>query len=1122
MNTSVPFSQKPIFWILLTGIFASGSYFSYHYFSKVFPIINLDIKMNRTEALQAAKELAEKFNWGPKSFQQTAMFDDDNETQNFIELEGGGKKAFAEILAEKYFSSYTWNVRHFKEGEINETQVKFTPEGKPYGFVEKLSENTQGAALTNEQALNIAQQEAKKYWDTDFSAYTLVDRSQETKPSERIDHTFTYERIGKKVGEAPYRLKLVVSGDKLTEYNLSIKVPESFKRRYEHMRSFNNTIAQIATIAFIILYIFGGCILGLFFLMRQRWLIWKFPIIWAGIISFLDFLNNLNSLPLYWMNYNTQLPKTVFLFQIFLGMFLHFIGYFGMFALIFTAAESLGRKAFPQHLQFWKLWSRNAATSWQVLGRTLGGYLILGYDFAFIIAFYYIAFRYFDWWTPSETLINPNVLSYYFPWLASISQALQAGFAEECLFRAIPLSCAALIGQKKGNKTAWLIIGMIVQALIFSAGHANYPAQPGYARLVELLVPSLVFGALYLIYGLLPAIISHFVYDVVWMALPLFVSTAPGIWIDKVMVILASAIPLFIVLNARFFSGTWKEISTQFYNYNWQPPTSPEKKRLFSPEPYKISLSKNRIYGITSAGFLGLAFWLFGTRFNQDASVINFSKQEALKIAKNKLIEENIILNKKWEVLPYIEGQLQDADRFVWQIGGKNLYDQLRSTYVKTPGWKIRYAQFENPDIIERAEEYALYASPSGSINRLEHQLPESRTGKILSEQEARVLAHEVLRKKYNLDPKALVEISAISSKHPERLDWLFTFKDPQYFADKQKTTEQGQARISIEIAGDQITDYDQHIFVPEEWIKEDQQKQALHKILMLLCSMFLLVFLAFAATRASLLWIHQNFDQKTFFIFFSILISKSLIQLLNIWSTLPATFKTSEPFSHQVLTILSTLSIQIIFKATAYGLLAGFISRAHFKHFAAIGISMRIPLGFSIGALFAGIDALSTKFTPSFRPLWAEYTHATAFFPALSCILTTFTNFITNTILFYVIIWTLDYIITTETKKAQFLKFLFLISIGLAVEGATEIQHILSWVIGGCFMGLLLFVLYENILKFSRSLIPLIVGSFTILQAIQQAIFNAYPGALTGNIVSCLIIALFALWWSNQLELEN
>ena len=104
------------------------------------------------------------------------------------------------------------------------------------------------------------------------------------------------------------------------------------------------------------------------------------------------------------------------------------------------------------------------------------------------------------------------------------------------------------------------MIAMGVQSIIFGAGHANYPVQPAYARVIELILPSLFFGAIYLRFGLLAGIIMHYAIDVVLFSLPLFVAQVPGIWIHRFFVILFLMVPLLVVSYRRIESGKWFRI----------------------------------------------------------------------------------------------------------------------------------------------------------------------------------------------------------------------------------------------------------------------------------------------------------------------------------------------------------------------------------------------------------------------------------------------------------------------------------------------------------------------------------------------------------------------------------
>ncbi len=83
------------------------------------------------------------------------------------------------------------------------------------------------------------------------------------------------------------------------------------------------------------------------------------------------------------------------------------------------AAESLSRRAFPRHPQLWRIWSRDAAPTRAILGRTLGGYLFVPVELALIAGFYLVTNTYFGWWQPSESLSDPNILGSGLPALGA-------------------------------------------------------------------------------------------------------------------------------------------------------------------------------------------------------------------------------------------------------------------------------------------------------------------------------------------------------------------------------------------------------------------------------------------------------------------------------------------------------------------------------------------------------------------------------------------------------------------------------------------------------------------------------------------------------------------------------
>ena len=317
--------NKKSTWITVVIISLLLGVTAYKIFPKAFPILNIKLEMSRDDANNLALQLSKKYSIGPVDNFQVSTFGVDGKAQNFIELDQGGSKKFIEILDNKYYEGYSWKVRHYEPGNVNEAWFTFTPEGKIYGFHETLSDDLFIDNLNQDQALSFAISESNNNWNVNLSNYELVEKSQDKKPSNRIDHTFVYKRNDIDLGEGEYRLKLTVSGNKLTQVEHFIKIPETFNRKYEEMRSFNNTIANTASYALYILYFLGGVVGGLFILNRQRWLLWKTGIYWGIFIASVMLLSGLNFLPLSWLSYDTAVSVQNFMLQNILFSLINFI-----------------------------------------------------------------------------------------------------------------------------------------------------------------------------------------------------------------------------------------------------------------------------------------------------------------------------------------------------------------------------------------------------------------------------------------------------------------------------------------------------------------------------------------------------------------------------------------------------------------------------------------------------------------------------------------------------------------------------------------------------------------------------------------------------------------------------
>jgi hypothetical protein len=1098
--------NRPVLWTLFVAAAIASAIVAVRYFPDAFSIVTLEITMDRERALADAREVAARERLGPPDFREAASFTLDSTTQTFVELEAGGKAAFTAMIRDGLYSAYTWRVRHFRDGETNETTLVFTPDGRPYGFREQLAEDAPGAALTAADARATAEREAARAWRVDLSPYSLAEEGQERRPGGRVDHTFTYERATPVVGEGRYRLRLVVSGDRLTEVAYFVKIPEAFLRRYEHMRSANDAIGAGGAIAMGLLYVVGGIGVGLFFMLRQRWVLLRTAALWGVAVAGLQALAMINAWPLQWMFYDTAVPSSTFLAQQMLIAAAAFVGFAVFFAISFAAAETLTRRAFGHHPQLWRVWRREPGSSREILGRTVAGYLLVPIFLAYEVGLYLFATRTLGWWTPSEMLVHPDVLATYVPWFTAIANSLQAGFWEECLFRAVPIAGAALIGDRFGRRRLFIVLAFIVQAVIFGAGHAPYPAQPSFARPVELLLPSIGFGLLYLYFGLLPAIVLHFAFDVVWFALPIFLADAPGIWLHQAMVVVMTMVPMWIVLRRRGQVRHWTRLQPEDLNAAWSPPVSAavaeiEVSTAWVPRPALVKIWM-------AIGAVGLLIVAFAMLSRSEVPRLPVPRDEAVDTARRALEARSVTLDSRWRYLPIPDSGAGGPHEFVFDTAGEIRWRELLGVYLPNPRWNVRVATFEG-DLAERAEEWLVFVRDTGDVRYIRHSLPEARPGATLAEAAARELAHAAIRERIGLDAARgqVKEISAQSTKRAQRLDWTFAFADAAL-----PRLPSGELRIAVEISGDEITSVGRFVHVPEEWTRRARAAGTRNSIVQVL-GVSLSVGLLVAATAAAILaWSRRRrFSPRAFVLATAIVFACSVASAINGLPLVMAMFSTAQPLQLQLAIAAGASLVAFGVMSLAVGLAVGALP----PRLASIG---RLPnattlrLGLAAGFVAAAVMILAGWFR---TPPWSKFPDLLplgGYMPWLGAALEPATAFVVRTaVLVTALVW-IDRL-TAGWTRHRAIAFGLLGVVGILGFDAPAGLAVGGWLAAVALMAIALPVLSIWLLRADVTMVPIALAVMAIAETLGRAAGRAYPGALVGGVAGALLIALLA-WW--------
>jgi hypothetical protein len=1104
--------KRPVTWIALVLLSLAMAAAAYRGFPLAFSIVAVDISTDRAQALASAREWAARDHLGPTDFREAASFELDDEAQTFVELEGGGKDVFNAMLRDRLYVAYTWNVRHFREGEVNESTVVLTPDGKPYGFTEKIKEDLPGAALESAAARAIAERDAPA-WASDLSAYELVEHGQTRRSGGRIDHTFTYERPSPTLGEGRYRIRLVVSGDRLTEVHHFVKVPEAFLRRYDSMRAANTTLGLVSVIGMIVLYGIGGMGVGLFLMMRARAVLWRSAAMWGIGISAVQALVAVNEWPLVWMGYDTSVTHTLFVTQQSIAILASFVGFSLIYTLSFMTAETLTRRAFGQHPQFWHIWSPRAGASVEILGRTVAGYLLVTAFFAYDVGLYVVATHRLGWWSPSEALFHPDVLAAYFPWFSAIANSLQAGFWEECLFRAVPIAGAALIGEKLGYRRTAIVIAFVVQAAIFGSGHAPYPNQPFFARPVELILPSIGFGLLYLYFGLVPGIILHFTFDTTWFALPLFVAHAPGIWIQRVMVVGVVLVPLWMVLWRRARAGHWMHLEAADRNAAWTPeaPTPRVEAPPLVATSQAVGTGTERLW--LSLGAVGAAVAVLAA-FHHDASArLAASRDEATAAASRALADRGFKADAPWRLMALPEDGAGGAQEFVSETAGDARRKALVGQFLPTPRWNVRVATFEG-DVALRAEEWTVFVGSDGQVRRLTHDLPEARPGATLDEAAARTLAHQALVTQLHLDADKgeAREVSAKPEKQKARTDWRFTFVDTTV-----PPLPQGEPRIDVQLAGDEVVSVGRYIFVPEDWQRQSNATDTRNLILQVVTSLVPTGSGVTLAVLAIVWWSRRRFSAKTCFMAFAQIFVLAAIAYANNWPVLIARLSTSQPYSLQVGGLVGAGGVALLIAAAVPSLITGMLP---------VGLATTnrlsdrtaIRLGAAAGFIAVAILTLAAWLR---TPAWAaapEVTPLGSMFPIVAVVGGTLSAFLTRlAVVLGVLLGLHRYTQGWTVSRFSGAAAIAVVALGLA--GAPVGAAIGGWFAALAICGIGLAALAVFLLSVDLSMTAIAVGVLGAADALMTGAGRAYPTALANGLVAAVAVLALAWWWFRLLR---
>jgi membrane protease YdiL (CAAX protease family) len=814
-----------LIWILAGAL---GVGVAWRYFFQAFPEASINFEVTRDQALDTARQFLTQRHASLDGYESTIVFNVDDNAKTYLERTVGLEKA-NQLISTKVAAWY-WEARFFRPEQKEEYRVDVSPSGRLVGFEHVVEEARTGARLERDAALSIAQNFLRAQDPARFPEFDYLPEeanSKEPNPNRR-DWSFTWELRGFHAPDspqgAPYRLRVGLQGDQVSSLEEFLKVPETWTRDYEKLRSANTLLTQLALLPFMLLL--GGGFWVIYGLSRRGLVQWS-GALWLGLVyAILFFLMTINTWPILRAGYDTNSTYSSWAVeQVVLAALL------GIFQAIlvtipFAAGEPLYRIRFPEFLRLNVLRRFPAFRSKEFFRSCVIGVSLAAVHIGYVVVFYLVG-KHVGVWAPQDLSFDQEASSSILPWLAPLVIGLYASASEEFLFRmfAIPFL------QRVTKST---ILAVVLPAFMWSFLHSNYPQEPPYIRGIEIGIIGIVAGLVMLRWGILATLVWHYTVDATLGCLLLIRSANPYYRISGVLVAGAAFIPI-LYAGVMYLRRGGFEVREDLLNAAepLQPPPSTdsaaaeEQPQLASTTTYRAMPAK-LVWTLVLCGIAGILLIKF-TTVSSIGSFIRTSidKKQAATAADETMRREHLDPTRFHRAAVFVsnfdpvaqEFQMDPVvNEFLRRKIGMEGANHIYQSQVPQGFWRVKY--FRDSE----KEEYAVLLRPNGEMYSIWRALDERTPGAKLTKEEADKLAESWLRINRSVDFSQWNLVEYTSEKKPDRIDHKFIWQKKTPLAGGPNPEDAAFARMDLHVVGDQISTFFDYIKIPDEWRRQQER----------------------------------------------------------------------------------------------------------------------------------------------------------------------------------------------------------------------------------------------------------------------------------------------------------
>ncbi len=774
------------------------------YYFLAFPEASIDFRVTRESSVPVAISFLSRLHLDPRPYRHAAVFGFDNEQKTFLERELG--VAESNRLLETTVRLWRWRHRWFKPLQKEELAVEVTTKGEVVGFEHLLAEDAPGPDLPVDDARRLAETFLASTMGRPLASLAFVEASTQKRPH-RTDHAFTWKVVGSEVRGADYRVAVDVAGGAVAGYREWLKVPDVWVRGYQQLRS-KNEVANLVDNLLLLLTV----IAMLAFLatrVRRGDVRWRAAAILGGITCVLLTVSQFNSLPSDLYDYDTTASFGGFLVGRVLVAVAGGLAVGVLILLLAAAAEPIYRERFPERLSMSSLLRRRAWGTREAFVATLVGLTLTCFFFAYENVFYLVAHR-LGAWSPRDVAYS-DLLSTAFPWVYVLFFGFLPAISEELISRAFSVP----FFERLFRSTAFAIV---LSAFIWGFGHAAYANQPWWIRGVEVGLAGVVFGLVFLRFGIASVVICHFSVDALYTAFVLIRS--PNLYYQVSGSLSAGVFLLLFIVAAIAYGRRGGFLPVEMTNAaeGTAPPAEPPAVTA-APEPVTLGyqpLAWTRIgWGLLlAAGVAALAFAPID-RFG-DWVALRATRDSARESAAAFLSEAGFDVAAYRRAVRMMDRTDPTAAAYLLEKGGLRAANEVYATGAPTPLWRVR---FFVPG--QKEEHFVSVDANTGKVVGFRRTLLDDAPGARLDEQQAFALARAFLLAR-GLDPDE-VELKEQTEKDEKaRRDHTLVWE--------LAVPGVGEAKLRHEVVvqGGVVGSWTREVKVPEAWRRAREKETAL------------------------------------------------------------------------------------------------------------------------------------------------------------------------------------------------------------------------------------------------------------------------------------------------------